>query len=320
MNTKIFFAFLMGVIAVGFGHEVRADISGVTVTEGPSLNQRYFGKVKVNGKTRQVGLLTKAIENEPGSYYGVVSEYLNPLHEKGFVSEFVRPGKKKLFSKESNGYLQSLYHWVTIFKFVQNPKTNTFSVYKVKVVDGAVVANATPEKGILKSNGNGLFSGDRAELTVSILNEEKTFKFTKQRRFPLKSTFENSFSAGPYNPGYKEAGVRILELGSKIDSKTRQSTARFDVADLNGVPMDIRGDYMMNHLGSGLYTFSAPENSASTTTGFNLIGNKIGVFVDVYDAKPVLNTVELVLIDPENPLGSQMYFEEFGNEVVSGEL
>ncbi len=46
-----------------------------------------------------------------------------------------------------------------------------------------------------------------------------------------------------------------------------------------------------------------------------MITDKIGAFIDIYDAKPVMNTVELILIDPANPYGHQIYFEEFGNKV-----
>ena len=126
------------------------------------LNHRYFGETKVDGHTRQIGLLTHEIPSEPGSYYGVLAEYIHPLEANGFIKAFVKPGEK-------NGYLTQLYHWVTIYKLVNNPGTSDYQLYKVRVQNGQIVAAAAPEAGRLTASRAGLLrKKDVAELTVTI--------------------------------------------------------------------------------------------------------------------------------------------------------
>jgi hypothetical protein len=303
-----------------------AQASGQPSSSVP-LQAKYFGKTKVDGKNRWVGLLTQPVPGEEGSYYGVVAEYLNPLHEKGFIAEFVRPGKSKPFSKLKNGYLQELFHWVTIVKMV--PKTNSsqtlsYELRPVQVSNGKIHEAGVASVGTFTPTGKKFLTGEQGTLTLEVLGETREFHFRGQRRFPLKSTWETQFSAGPYNPGYKQAEKTILTIHNNANAETRSSKLTFAVDELKGIPLSIHGDYQMNHLGSGLYTFSELEsgafNSKHRIEGFHLIEDKIGVFIDVYDAKPIMKTVEFILIDPTNPKNSQMYFELYGNKTLTKQI
>ncbi|MCT4641778.1 MAG: hypothetical protein N4A33_05720 [Bacteriovoracaceae bacterium] len=275
-----------------------------------ALPSRHFGHVKYDGVKRQVGLLLKKVENEKDSYYAVVSEYLSPFREDNFIADFFRPGKKKLFSKKKNGYLQELYKWIRIYKMTKVKGTNSYIFEKLQVIDGKVIALKNSDDSTLNVNYNFRGYVKNMVMHTTIDNIPVILKFKTKRRFPLKSTWETKFTVGPYNPGYKQAGITILTLG-KMNKQTNSATANFNVESLKGKKMTIKGDFKVSKAGSGMYTFM--DKGSSTTYGAHLIEDKIGIFVDVYNAQPIMNTVELVLIDPANPYNSQMYFELYGN-------
>lgn len=271
-----------------------------------SLNQRYFGKAMIKNQVRPAAILTQAIPSEPGSYYAVVMQYLRPFKEKKFVKKFLRPSEK-------NGYLQELLDWVTIVKLVPIAGSKNFFVFPVEVIEGQVVQGAVPLNGSLVNRGATWLGRDRVLLDFVLEGERVRVNGDRQRRFPLKSSWEALYSPGPYNPGYKQATIRVLELKNDFNQHKGYSTAVFSVNELKGKPVEIKGGLLMNHHGSGLFTFGRNPEVAEPV-GFELVKNKIGVFVDIYDAKPVMNTVELILIDPSNSKESQMYFEEYGNK------
>ena len=267
-----------------------------------NLEGRQFGKVKYDNEKRQVGLLMKKVEGEKDAYYGIVLEYLNPFKEEDFISNFFMAGKK--------GYLQELLKWIRIYKFKKSGDL-TYAAYSLSVEDGQVVASESPEGSVLTVRGK-----DRKPLKNAVLKTEVEGKsiemvFKRKTRFPLKSTWETRYTPGPYNPGYKQAEVDILELKRDYNDETKTATAVFDVEELKGEPLVIKGTFDMTELQDGLFVFS---DKGINTQGADKVEGKIGVFIDVYNFQPIMNTFELILIDPADPKGSQMYFEEFGNE------
>ncbi len=277
-----------------------------------NLEGRYFGKVDYDGEKRQVGLFLKPIAGEQDSYYGVVLEYLKPFKEKGFVGSFLRPGKKKIFRKGRHGYLQELLKWIKIYKFERVHNSRTFRMKPLEVRNGKVVVKESAEFASLQVNPNERKPMRNSVLKTVINGQIVDLKLTKTRRFPLKSTWKDSYVPGPYNPGYKQADIDILFLLDDFNKKTKEATAVFDVETLKDRDLLIQGRFDIIEAGPGMFTFQ--ENEKVASTGASLVEDKIGVFIDVYDASPVMKTVELILIDPSNPYGSQMYFEEFGNE------
>ena len=180
------------------------------VYSAKNFEGRYFGKVKYNGKSRQVGLLLNKIKDKD-SYYGVVMEYLSPLREKKFISKFLRGGKKGVFSRKKIGYLNELLQWVQIYKFEKVEGKSKYRALKLKVVDGQIVTLKDEEAGVLVLR-KGKVKGSRFYTTIR--GKKRTLKFRRFMsgyRFPLKSTWE-SYSPGPYNPGYKQDEIRILKL------------------------------------------------------------------------------------------------------------
>ncbi len=277
-----------------------------STVQAKSLAGSYYGKVEYDGKKRQVAILLNSIEGEPENYYGVVMEYLNYFTEKNFILNFVRPGKK--------GYLEELLQWIRIYKFVREENSPIFRMHDLKVVNGEIITSEKPAIGSLVLNSK---AGKRNPLDNAVLNtkiDEKpvTITMTSKRRFPLKSSWENTYVPGPYNPGYKQADITILDLNRDYDAKTKKASADFNVEKLKGKTLEIKGAFTVKQAQKGMYTFVAQD--IARTVGAPLVQDKIGVFIDVYNAQPVMNTVELVLIDPTNPKNSQMYFEKFGNE------
>lgn len=269
------------------------------------LLPKYFGHVKYDGVKRQMGLLVNPIEGEREAYYAIVLEYLSPFREENFIPEFVRPGKKKLLSKKQNSYLQELLQWVQIYKIVESDK-NTYQLFALSVKDGKFIVSDSPVEGKIKINKKD------AVVTVKVGERLLTGDLDSQKRFPLKSSWDLKYVPGPYNPGYKQSDVVILDLQRDMDALTKEATAVFDVTKLKEKEIKIKGEFKIQEAYRGMFIFY--PKSGEKVEGAALVTDKIGAFIDVYDAKPVMKTDELILIDPADPYGSQMYFESYGNK------
>ena len=101
-----------------------------------------------------------------------------------------------------------------------------------------------------------------------------------------------------------------LESSSLLEVKKNQ--AAFDVEKLKGRDLFIKGIFDVLEPSKGMFIFK--DAGVATVYGSGLVEDKIGVFIDVYNFQPIMNTVELILIDPADSYNSQMYFEEFGNK------
>ena len=293
-------------------------LSIATSLKAQELQGRYFGKVEYDGSKREVAILLNAIESEPGNYYGVVYEYLNAYDSK-FILDFLMPGKTRPITKKKNGYLQELLQWVQIYKFspTEDFAGKIYKMQRLSVVNGEIVVKKQADAGklTLSDEGNEDNRLEDAKLTMKIKNKDVVLKFTKTKRFPLSSTWENKYTPGPYNPGYKQADIQVLELAADYNRATNTETAKFNVSKLKNRDLVVKGNFTVKQAKKGMFTFTA--KNLKETTGAALVQDKIGVFVDVFDAKPVMKTVELILIDPANDNNSQMYFEQFGNEDVN---
>lgn len=286
--------------------------SGQVLDELPNLEGQYFGHVKYDGIKRQVGLLLSKDEKQTDSYYGVAMEYLSPFREKNFINDFLRPGKKKLFRKKHNGYLQELLQWIKIYKFERIPGTQIMRVKNLKVVDGSILEDNYDKKTILFLGSNKRKPLKKATLITEVDGLPLKLELKRQRRFPLKSTWEKEYTPGPYNPGYKQGEIEVLSLIADFDKEDKTATAIFNVDELKGEKIEIKGEYQIKEAKRGMFTFVDTRSRASV--GSELVQDKIGVFIDVYNAQPIMNTFELILIDPVDPKNSQMYFEEYGNK------
>ncbi len=271
-----------------------------------SLEGQYFGDVHYDGRRREVGILLNPVQGEKGNYYGIVFEYLNPLRERDFIRNFVRPG--------SRGYLQELYEWVQIYKFEKTNDPMVYELRQLSVYEGEIYTQDSSFKGELKLSHSTVPSNPlrNAVLTKNIKGKDIRLIMNRVRRFPLRSTWEYDYVPGNYNPGYKQSDEVILTLKDDYDTKTRRGTALFDVTKLKGEEIVIQGAFSKYQAHPGMYTFL--NDQGAQTKGAHHITDKIGVYIDVYNAQPVMNTFELVLIDPIDAFNSQMYFEEFGNE------
>lgn len=283
-------------------------ISSVMATELP---ESIFGTTKYDGKKREVALLLNKISGEKDSYYAVVYEYLSYMREDNFMADFFRPGKKKLFSKKKNGYLQELLQWIKIYKMIKVEGTNTYKFQKLKVENGEISSIELSDNSLLTlSDKKNPLKG--ATLITTVDGKEIELNLKRNSRFPLKSSWEKKYVPGPYNPGYKQADIKILDLVRDYNSDLKEASAIFDVKKLKGKEITIKGEFKIKEAYKGMFTFV--DKQTATTYGADKIESKIGVFIDVYNAQPVMNTVELILVDTQDEKNSQMYFEEYGNE------
>ncbi len=287
------------------------SLSFSAISSDINLEGHWFGNTKYDDDKREVGILLTKHDSEADAYYAVVFEYLSYM-EKGFVKKFLK-------GSEKNGYLKELFNWISVYKMMKIPGENKYALASVRVEDGKVVSYGI-------NGGVGSFEGlltlgskfkkrpmKGSSLTLSVGGRVLDLKFKRKTRFPLKSTWDREYIPGPYNPGYKQAEVDVLYLLDDYSPSKGTGTAKFNVTELKGKSMDIYGEFTVNTPHRGMFTFT-DRNKNGETIGADLIEDKIGIFIDVYNFKPFMKTDELVLIDPSNPYGSQMYFEEFGNK------
>jgi len=299
-------------LILGFNLNSFAQKSESSSYDMPNLEGRYFGTVDYDGQKRRVGVLLKALEGEKDSYHGIVMEYLSPFKEKNFIADFLRPGKRKFFRRQKNGYLKELFQWVKIYKFERVYNSRTFKMIPLVVEGEEIVERESNVFASLQVNMNEKKPMKNAVLKTAVNGRIVDLVMNKSSKRPVSSTWRYNYIPGPYNPGYKQADIDILFLLDDFNEKTREATAIFDVDSLKDKDVFIKGRYNVSEASPGLFIFK--DNHDVKSIGSDLVEDKIGVFVDVYDASPIMNTVELILIDPSDPEGSQMYFEEFGNE------
>ncbi len=292
------------------------DTATIPTAKIKNFEGNHFGNVKYGDNTRGVGLYLQKVPNQD-AYYGLLAEYLSPFEEKNFIWNFLRPGKKKFFSKKKNGYLKDLLNRVMLYRFDRIPGKQSYSLSKLRVKNGQIQTAGIVPQAELRIRGK-LIKGNPMKNSILFLNidGEKTLtNFRGSNRFgfaaksKLNSRWEKDYVEGNYNPGYKEGDIINLKLGS-FDAPKNTAIAQFDATTLR--KERIQGNFNVREDIRGMYTFQARDKTV--LAGKDIVEDKIGIFFDVFDAQGLgMDTVELVLVDPANAKTSQMYFEEYGN-------
>jgi hypothetical protein len=318
IKNKLIILITLFSISLSFADEGGKGGKKKKVADLKGLEGSYFGTTEYGGEKRRASLLLTPIAGEEINYYAVAMEYLNPWKEEKFIKNFLRAGKGK-----NGAYLKELLEWSTIVKLVGDEKTGSFKAYAVSIQDNKLVADTSSDVGDLTPRAKKKEKKriKRSTMNLTIGDRKLSIYFNKRNNRFLKSSWEEQLQAGPYNPGYKESGIRILHLLEDYHAKTNTRTAKFDVTQLKDKDIRIRGEYLITNEDKGVYIFKditknedAEGRFQQISIGKEHIEGKVGVFVDIYNAQPIMNTVELILIDPSNPYGAQMYFEEFGNK------
>ena len=312
--------FIVSVLFSCGSNKVNREVSNITIEPGKNFKIRnfegnHFGNVKYDNNNRGVGLYLQKIPNQD-AYYGLLAEYLGHFEEKNFTANFLRPGKKKLLGKEKNGYLTELLERVNVYRFDRVPGKRIYNLKYLKVNNGKIESGKVVPGARLAILGK-LIKGNpmkNAMLTMIINGQETKTIFSKSKRFWLKSLlssrWEKDYVAGNYNPGYKQGDIINLEL-QKFDGVKNIGKADFDATTLK--KERVLGTFNVREDFRGMYIFQAAP-SATRPIGTEVIEDKIGIFFDVFDARGMgMDTVELVLVNPSDSYGSQMYFEEYGN-------
>jgi|GEM_PF-3396851 len=291
---------------------------------------KYFGSVtyenhpKYKNEKRNVIFILKKIVGQNDSYYGLITQLI-PKADIGL--SFVAGGKTRPISKRKIPYLTELYDWVKIYKFEKIDGENKYRAIKMKVENGEICSNGVDSRtklmlgsrysepeSIKRDDITSTFRSPFANLVTAINGKDINIKFYTTKRFTampnnyqITTRWENDYVDGPYNPGYKQSEVINLKL-FPFDKSRNEGVAEFNAKTLKGET--IEGKFRVNQAIRGMYTFEA----SGPSKGAKVISDKIGIFHDVYDAEDIgMATVELALIDPEDPHGSLMFFEEYGN-------
>lgn len=276
------------------------------------------------------------IEGEPGSYYAVLLEYVNLLK---MSPRYIAANKLPIASKVV-GYLKDITSKVAAFKVVPAAEEGTYEMQSLKVVGGkiqAVVSEKYPLL-VLSKDENIKFALEGAKIIPAKKGKLKHIYFPADdkkdngvqhslakfvyEKVGLDSTWRKSFLPGPYLASYGSKKDVVLDLVKSDDSLVanfklnpkKKKTAKWyrQKQFTNKKSAYLNGEFSVEEPVDGMFTFIATKSEKKTTSE---VSNRIGLFIDIFDATKALNqdVVELVMINTEDPKDFLMYYEHPDN-------
>ena len=236
-----------------------------------------------------------------------------------------------------SGYLNEITTKIWVFKATPVAgETNSYALNEVRVKDGQIVpVDSSPTKFLDLSTEDDLRYPLEGASTRGF--QGKTL-FPQQNWLPkgsaqhglttivyswvgLDSTWRKCFLPGPYLAAYEKPNDVVLDLGAENDMMTasffeseigkaftaahspEERAAIFTHPDSAG----LEGEFEVTEPVNGMFLF---QNGT-----VNVVGNRIGLFIDVFDATEALgqDVVELALVNPEDPTDIMMYYEDPDN-------
>ncbi len=308
---------------------------------GPQLGGDYLGvsqykwghKGPNKAATR---IYLQEIVHEPGSYHAVLLEYVNLLR---MAPQYIAANKLPIASK-AIGYLKHITEKIATYKVVPNlEKEGVYNMYELHVVNGNIepkivenprqlilAKNANAKKplegAIISSNGK---DGQPKEIFFPMKDDKKdngvqyhlaNFVYEK---VGLESTWRKDYLPGPYLASYgrRDDVVLNLSINGKEDHASFVIAPKFKDKSprqrrkmfTNPKSAFLKGEFSVSEPIDGMFLFKAVKSEKATTSE---VKNRIGLFIDVFDATKALNqdVVEFTLINPEDPTDFLMYYED----------
>jgi hypothetical protein len=315
------------------------------------MKPKYDGKrEKWQMKYRAVRAYFNKIEGETDSYHAIVLEYTDLRRMAApYIGSNKLPAIQWIF-----GFLKRIAAKVSVYKVTPRTDSGTYEMQLLKAEGGQLVSDKSDDPSVLHlSKRNDLvhpLSGARmtkyttrkghdVDVFFPIIPKTETKKEAKQRKkeskfgiqynlanfvynkMKLESTWRMSYLTGPYLRAYNDKKHNILNL-SKSEGKleadfkieksnfiTKRGKAR---RFTNKKSAEIEGKYTVTEPANGIFIFTAND---SNSKGREHVENRLGVFVDIFDATKSLNqdVVELIMVDSENPTDFLMYYEHPDN-------
>ncbi len=274
------------------------------------------------------------IANEPGKYDVVLLEYVDLLK---MAPSYIASNKLPFIAKRT-GFLKNITSTIVAYEANPGEKENTMELWPLVVQGDQIVAKKDVQPRILTlSAAEGLTNAlEGATISPSDKSEPKEIFFpakddekrngiqygtakTAYKIAKLESTWRKKFLKGPYLSQYYKRDDIVLNCGGEKDEaradfvinpkyakKTeKQRRAMFTHPD----SAFLKGEFTVSEPRDGMFLFHSVNADERSN---NIVQNKIGLFIDIFDATKSLNqdVVELALIDSEKPEDFLMYYED----------
>lgn len=274
------------------------------------------------------------IPNEPGKYDVIILEYVDLLK---MAPSYIASNKLPFIAKRT-GYLKNITKTIVAYEANPGEKENTLELWPLVVQGDQIVAKKDVQPRILTlSSAEGLANPlEGATITPANATEPKEIFFPAKddnkrngiqygtakaayKVAKLESTWRKKFLKGPYLSQYHKRDDIVLKCGGEKD----QSIAEFVINEKYSKLAEKKRKAMFTHPDSaflkGQFNVTEPrdgmflfQNVSADERSNVIVQNKIGLFIDVFDATKSLgqDVVELALIDSEKPEDFLMYYED----------
>ncbi len=291
---------------------------------------------KSKKKYRAVRTYINPIEGKENHYHIVLLEYVNLFK---MAPKYIFSNKSDWISKKI-GYLNQIAKRITVYEAIPTAEEGKYELQHLKVVNGQLEATAKTKPSFFYTNkerktdnlleGAKITKGEDGEpvdieFPISDDKEGHGLQYALAnfvyRIVPLDSTWRSDFIAGPYLASYGDKEDEVLTLTNNDGVHTAKfflnpkrshlSKRKREKQFTNKKSAYLEGNYSVTRPLDGLFVF----NPAEGTNGKH-VEEKIGLFIDIFDASKSLNqhVVELVLVDPEKPEDFLMYYEHPEND------
>lgn len=303
-------------------------------------------------KKRATRIYFRETKENDGSYNVVLLEYVE-LIKMG--KKYVISNKGPDWLNKLIGYLDEIVARAVLYKAIPTSDRKIFDLQKLRYENGELVAatSANPSKLILDKDPNDNSPLEGARITQSKDGEsgEIYFPYTdkdvRKERVKNKkaidpglqynmaqlvygaiegfrSTWRTSFLTGNYLGAYNDKKDIVLKLANEGNLDTANFILNKDRAHFskrrrerqftNPKSAHITGKYTVEEVDSGIFIFKLDQSVDST--GSKSVDQKIGLFIDIFDAsqtKLKQDVVELLILNTDDSKDFLMYYEDPNN-------
>ncbi len=299
-----------------------------------STGDSRLGKAH-NGAFRRrpaVRLFMDKVEGEPGSYYGVLFQYAS------LPSVLPRYAAARTRLNKVLGFLNRIGTKISLYKFTPAAESGSYEMHTLRVSNGRIEAAAQSNPPILVL-AKDIKIHDPLGGAKIMINGKKKYSFPKDDGFwfkgiqydltravyrlaDLDSTWRKKYLRGPYLAAYAKLDDLALTLASGSDGDSATFSVDPKFADVpvkkrekiytNPKSAHIKGNFSVTQPLPGMFVLATKGDGQE---GKEHVVNRIGLFIDIFDATRSLNqdVVELAFINPDDPKDFLMYYEHPDN-------
>lgn len=272
-----------------------------------------------------------------GSYDFLLLEYVNLFR---MPVKFIASDKAPEWVNEKIGYLNQILSRTVIYKALPTDDPKKFEL-QVMTVDGGNLTNQTKAKPsflILEKNADDVKPLEGAKITKAEDGEKGEIIFPYENdsslshgaqylvarmvyglKEGLRSTWRNKYLPGEYLGAYSDRRDVVLTLNQNMSSDFIIESERFKKLKSNKKRLkrftnpksaEIKGKFDVEDKENGIFVFKSSNDG--NQQGSEHVDNRIGLFVDIFDAtqtKEKKDVVELIIVNPDDPSDFLMYYE-----------